>query len=83
MLLLPGDLKLSLESGSPLYAGVFLAFYVTAVVLYLCLLKSDPGYLKAEESRTLLENGEMRRRSKDRLFCGQRLIRFGALHVWT
>jgi len=66
LLLLPGDFNRSLESGSPLYAGCFLAFYSSAVVLYLWLQKSNPGYLKTEESRSLLEDGEMRRRSKDR-----------------
>mmetsp|Transcript_76085 Transcript_76085/g.111433 ORF Transcript_76085/g.111433 Transcript_76085/m.111433 type:complete len:424 (+) Transcript_76085:50-1321(+) len=65
LFVLPGDLTISLQSGSPVYGGVYLSFYFTAVLLYLRLIKSDPGFLTSEEHHSLLEDGEMRRRSKD------------------
>jgi hypothetical protein len=61
-----GDLTISLQSGSPSYAGIFFFFYSSAVVLYLCLQKADPGFLSKEDRRSLLEDGEARRLSKDR-----------------
>jgi len=70
LFVLPGDLTISLQSGSPVYGGVYLSFYFTAVLLYLRLIKSDPGFLTSEEHHSLLEDGEMRRRSKDRYVSG-------------
>ncbi len=66
LFLLPGDLTISLQSGAPAYAVAYLSFYFAAVVLYLWLQRSDPGFLTTEEHHALLEDGEMRRRSKDR-----------------
>ena len=67
LFLLDGDFTISLRSGTPVYAGVYLIFYFAAVLLYFWLQRSDPGFLASEEHSTLLEDGELRRRSKDRL----------------
>ena len=65
LLVIPGDLTISLQSRTPVQAGIFLFVYSTAVLLYLKLVKSDPGFMQTEEHHTLLEDGEIRRLSKD------------------
>jgi hypothetical protein len=69
-----GDLTISLQSGTPVYAAVYLSFYLVAAMLYVMLQRSDPGFLTTEEHHTLLENGEMRHMSRDRLGWPPRLL---------
>ena len=74
LFLLHGDLTISLQSGTPGYAAVYLSFYFAAAVLYVLLQRSDPGFLTTEEHHTLMENGEMRHMSKHRLHLPPRLL---------
>jgi len=74
LFLLHGDLTISLQSGTPVYAAVYLSFYLAAAMLYMMLQRSDPGFLTTKEHHTLLENGEMRHMSTDRLRWPPRLL---------